>query len=82
MSAQISQESPFQPSAKAATPTPTRRVVDTPKRMFHWLFVLWAPTSPPTASAGGCCTSRWATPWQACSAFACSTACSAQNTPA
>lgn len=40
MSAQISQESPFQPSAQTATPTPTRRVVDAPTRMFHWLFAL------------------------------------------
>ena len=47
MSAQLSQESALQPSAvpngtaaTATKPVPTRRVVDAPTRMFHWLFAL------------------------------------------
>ena len=35
---------------------------------------LRGPTPQPTASTGGCCTSRWATPWRGCWAFDCCTA--------
>lgn len=52
--------------------TATRRVIDAPTRMFHWLFALsfvGAYASGDTSS-GARCTSRSATRWPACSAFA------------
>lgn len=40
MTSPSSATSPITAAAPATSPTPTRRVVDAPTRMFHWLFAL------------------------------------------